>query len=317
MVRTAPRNGHVPPPPTAPLSDIGAYMDQQQRVAEAERLHALRALGVEPHTCGRQVASLLLGTTLATPMLVSATVGDLRSMELDASAVGKVLTLIGVRISGHDLATLVSKADRARERVARPGENFSVLSVERIEHAAAPSFVLHIKRDDRPSGRFEVEVGWGDLESTWRFQSRLVREIGFMPLLKDGWRGEKFGRFAALLVGSTSVPQVRPEHGKAHGRPEHSQATSDLLVDCLIEYVQAAGGTATCRVTPLYQALTAVAQRRGLLPLDWPRSVPQLCWAFLRIGDGFERAGLEWRKHHQSGKSRVPLYTFRLRVAGS
>jgi hypothetical protein len=152
----------------------------------------------------------------------------------------------------------------------------------------------------------------------WRFQSRLVREAGFMPLFKDGYRGERFGRFVAQIINDTTSPAQKPEHGARHGRVERAPETSDLLLACVIEHTRAAGGQWTGRTGALYEAVTARAQTRGPLPLDWSPSPTALGFALKRIDhDGFLAAGVEWRRHRTNGTHRVPLTTFRLTTEGN
>jgi hypothetical protein len=306
-----------PPRPSSDIETIFAYVDAGRPPEEQERLRRLQDLGVDPFTCSPMGRGLLLGREPPTEVLAQLVVRDLRSDGQDADRIRGALGICGVRIERVELEQLIRAADREQARQERPGENFTITGVERVEHADAPSFVLDLERDDQPGERFEVEVRWTDWESLWRFQGRLVREIGFYPALKPQFMGEKFASFAALVINSTSPPAHKPEHGRLHGRVDHTQATSYLLVACLKEHVQASGGTLTCRVAALYEAVTARAKAGGMLPLDWPGTPIALVYAFKRIGsDGFARAGLEWRHYRVNGGDRTTRVTFRLVTEG-
>jgi hypothetical protein len=285
------------------LCDLGAL----PRAVQAALLD-----GAEDGHSARLV-ELVLGRVVLVLRRQGVPTGGVTQM-IRASALAGQIEAFGADVE-PTVAEAIGSADNDLERARRPGENFTVRQVERVEHADAPGFVLTVVRDDRPGEPIRVELRWGDLESYWRFQSRLVREIGFMPLLKPQYRGERFGVFAAKVVNDTHPPACKAEHGTRHGRAERGPHTDDLVVAALRAYVMDQGGFWEGRVTPLY----AIVCERVMLyhkefPLDWPRTPTALAWTCRRVGrDGFEAAGLEWRRYQQHGRNRVPLYTFRLR----
>lgn len=318
-----------PPPPVGtrgPLDPARPRAVDAARGARETRLRGLVDLDALP------LAARRLLVDQRTPM---PTVGvldrDLRTVVLAlrrrgvepeqvAHVIGTSALADAVRMLGGDVelttAEALTHADRDLERQSRPGENFSVRAVERIEHAAAPSFLLGIERDDQPGELWRVEARWGDLESYWRFQSRCVREIGFMPTLKPQYRGERFGSFAARIVNQTHPPVSKPRHGSLHGGTRKTVETSDLLVDCLRAFVQAQGGEWEGSVPDAYQAACDQARQRGPLPLDWPQTVNAFGWRCRTVGpEGFLRAGVEWRRHQKNGWYRAWRYALRLVVA--
>jgi hypothetical protein len=181
-----------------------------------------------------------------------------------------------------------------------------------LVHAGAPSFLLTIERDDRPGQRFEVDVPWTALESMWRFQSRLVREIGFMPLLKPEYAGERFGQFTAALINGTDVPACKPDHGKLHGRPARTPETDDLVCHAIKAFVVAEGGYWQGRATTLFAKVVEHAQRQGELPLDFPGSPKALGFRFRSYVDSLAASGVDSRRHQRSGVNGVALYTLRV-----
>jgi hypothetical protein len=309
-------DGARPPRPSSDLNTIAAYLNAGRPPLEDERLRQLQDLGVDPYTCSPGASRLLLGREPPIPATIRLVVRDLRTDGQDADRIRAVLEICDVRIERAQLEQLIASIDRERERLARPGENFGITRVERVEHADAPSFILVIERDDRPGEQFEVEVRWSDLESCWRFQGRLVRQIGFMPLLKPHFMGDKFARFAALVINGTTLPAHAPEHGRLHGRPAQTAETNELLLDVLTAQLAARDGFWQEPPSEVYRVLSAEARARGPIPLDWPETVVALGRRLAHtIGwDGLVERGIDWRRDRENGGHRPWRYTFRLRT---
>lgn len=187
----------------ADFDAISAFLDAERSPAEAERLRQVRAVGVEPESLSRQVRRLLLGREPLFGVRVGAVVADLSGIGLDVSVICQVLELIGVMLGPDECRHLVERAEDERERVQRPGENFSVVEVERHRDDYGVYFVCTFVTD--AGTEYRVALHPSDLSGEHKFVSRCLSSAAFVPLLKGPYRGPGFRRFAALLIDAAVI----------------------------------------------------------------------------------------------------------------
>jgi hypothetical protein len=235
---------------------------------------------------------------------------------LDVERIRNVLQRIGdTKIGLQDVEALVADVRREHERNTRPGENFSVTSVTRIEHGYGPHFVVVLTDDS--GNQHSANLSREDLESEQRFVFKFIRDGNLAPVLKDAYRGPHFIRFVAELVGASQAPPLKEPHGSRHGRRDRTRDAADLLLDGIKTLAATHDDYWQARPTEVYAQVTAEARRCGKLPLDWPETPYALGWRLLlaQRSGALEQAGIEFRKYRRTGQWRPTLYRFRLRKA--
>lgn len=119
---------------------------------------------------------------------------------LDARGVALVLNLVDDGpLSKEGLKAIVDEALAERERVERPGENFSIVSVERRETRKGVRFVMRARED---TGRaFSVLLAPHELVAVAGFRHACIEQATFRPILKPAYDGKRFEYFVAELLG--------------------------------------------------------------------------------------------------------------------
>ena len=127
-------------------------------------------------------------------------VNALVARSLDANGVATVLNLIGdLPLSEEGLKAMVDEAEAERERIERPGENFSVTGVQRSETRRGLRFQVRLRHDD---GReFEVWLSLLELAMPGSFRRACIEQrASFVPILKATYDGKRYEYFVDELL---------------------------------------------------------------------------------------------------------------------
>ncbi|MBI4492179.1 MAG: hypothetical protein HY690_05240 [Chloroflexi bacterium] len=222
----------------------------------------------------------------------AAVILELRRARLSAATIEQLFATFpigtGRGLCSDDVAELIQEADDQLAWEARPGQNFELVKVVRIEQLRGPVWWVTLRRGDTGEEGV-VRLHMGDLRTERRFVARCQEAMNFTPALRPHCQGRNFRQFAALGVDVAEV-----EEPSLH----------DSIVQSVLELMRTHGNLWQDTPSNLLMALASHARAgspNGTLPLGWPTSPLALTRALDRLRLRLWLHGVEFCRSKLSG----------------